>query len=381
MRRDSMRRSRTMRFATTLVAVTLVAAAPTRVRAQGAVLLQGIADGEFWTTNARSNLLTRNGGQPGGLGRLQLWGAVEPWRGLVAYAQGDVEAGSARYEPGSEEVSSNQFGLRYTVSSHVVVDAGRLTPVIGTFAARHFSTRNPLIGDPDGYSLDYPLGVEVFGDVYKFDYRVAAVSLPTSHTGYEPSPTPYLRPAIGGGFTPIVGLRLGASFTVGPYLNKDVADLALKGKEWTAYQQRVVAFDASFAHGYLETHAEAARGSYDIPSGTITGFTYYGEAKYTLTPRFFIAGRAERNKYPFIRPTTATSASTALWAARLTDFVDGEFGGGYRLSASTLIKTSIRGDRWWVRAASPGFRGQGGHAVALQVSQAFDVIDWFDRNR
>jgi hypothetical protein len=374
-----------MRMATTLVAMTVVAmtlvtGAPTRLRAQGSVLLQGIADGEFWSTNARSNLLTRNGGQPGGVGRLQLWGAMEPWRGLVAYAQGDFEAGSARYEPGSEEVSSNQFGLRYTMSPHVVIDAGRLTPVIGTFAARHFSTRNPLIGDPDGYSLDYPLGVEVFGDAYKFDYRVAAVSLPTTHTGYEPDPTPYLRPAIGGGFTPIVGLRFGASFTVGPYLNKDVADLALKGKSWTDYRQRVVAFDASFSHGYLETHAEAARGSYDIPTGSITGFTYYGEAKYTLTPRFFIAGRAERNKYPFIRPTSATSAPTALWSARLTDFVDGEFGGGYRWSASTLIKASIRGDRWWVRPSS-GFRGQGGHAVAVQVSQAFDVVNWFDRNR
>jgi hypothetical protein len=365
----------------TLVTMSFIAGIPAYAHAQGPVLLQGIADGEFWSTNARSNLLTRNGGQPGELGRLQLWGAWEPLPRLVAYAQGDFEAGSARYEPGSQEVSSNQFGLRYTISQRLVVDAGKVTPVIGTFASRHFSTRNPLIGDPDGYSLEYPLGVEVFGDVYKFDYRVAAVSLPTTHSGYEPSPTARLRPAVGGGFTPIVGLRLGASFTAGPYLNDQVAATALKGKQWSDYWQHVVAFDAAFSRGYLETHAEAARGSYEIPSGTITGFTYYGEAKYTLTPRFFIAGRVERNKYPFIRPTTATAAATAAWAARLTDFVDGEFGGGYRLSASTLLKSSIRSDRWWVRQSATGFRGQGGYALALQVSQAFDVVDWFDRNR
>jgi len=365
-----------------IAVISLFAAAPAApAHAQGAVLLQGIADGEFWSTNARSNLLTRNGGQPGGVARVQLWGAVELWRGLVAYAQGNVEAGSARYEPSSHEVSSDQFGLRYTISPRLVLDAGRLTPVIGTFASRHFSTRNPLIGDPDGYSLDYPLGVEAFGDVYKFDYRIAAISLPTSHAGYEPTPTERLRPAIGGGFTPIVGLRFGASFAVGPYLNDEVDPSALKGKEWSDYRQRVLAFDGSFSHGYLELHAEGARGSYDIPSGTITGFTYYGEAKYTLTPRFFIAGRAERNKYPFIRPTTATSAPTATWAARLTDFVDGEVGAGYRLSATTLLKASVRGDRWWVRATSPGFRGQGGHAVAVQLSQAFDLVDWFDRTR
>jgi len=369
------------RVVLTLAAMGLVAIAPGRARAQGPILLQGILDGEFWTTNAKSNLLTRNQGQPAGLGRLQLWGAVEPWRGLVAYAQGNIEGGSARYETTSTEVSSDQFGLRYTVSPRFVVDAGKLTPVIGTFASRHFSTRNPLIGVPDGYSLEYPLGVEVFGEAYRFDYRVAAVSRPTSHTGYEPNPTPRLRPAVGGGFTPIVGLRFGASYTVGPYLNDAVATTALKDRPWTDFQQRVVAFDAAFSHGYLETHAEAARGSYDIPAGKITGFTYYGEAKYTLTPRFFIAGRAERNKYPFIRPTSATAPTTATWAARLTDFVDGEIGGGYRLSASTLLKVSVRGDRWWVRASAPGYLGQGGHAVAMQLSQAFDVVDWFDRNR
>jgi hypothetical protein len=376
-----MRTIRISRLGLVAVAVGVAAAAPSRVSAQGSVLLQGIADGEFWTTNTRSNLLTRNQGQPAGLARLQMWGAYEPFPGLVAYAQGAFEGGTARYEAEQEEVSSDQFGLRYTASQHFVIDAGRLQPVIGTFASRHFSTRNPLIGEPDGYSLDYPLGVEVFGDASKFDYRAAMVSLPTSHTGYEPTPTPRLRPAIGGGFTPIVGLRFGASFTVGPYLSRDVPVAALKGRSWSDFHQRVMAFDASFSHGYLETHAEAARGRYDIPSGAITGFTYYGEAKYTLTPRFFIAGRAERNKYPFIRPITATSAPTATWTARLTDFVDGELGVGYRLSPSTLIKTSVRGDRWWVRATAPGFRGQGGHAVALQVSHAFDVIEWFDRNR
>jgi hypothetical protein len=376
-----MRTVRMCRLGIVVVTLGVVAATPTRVIAQSPVLLQGIVDGEFWSTNARSNLLTRNRGEPAGLGRIQVWGAYEPLPGLVAYAQGAFEGGSARYEADEQEVSSDQFGLRYTASQHFVIDAGRLTPVIGTFASRHFSTRNPLIGEPDGYSLDYPLGVEVFGDAYRFDYRAAMVSLPTTHAGYEPSPTPRLRPAIGGGYTPIVGLRFGTSFTVGPYLNRDVPVAALKGRSWSDFHQRVIAFDASFSHGYLETHAEAARGRYDIPSGAITGFTYYGEAKYTLTPRFFIAARAERNKYPFIRPTTATGAAAATWTARLTDFVDGEFGGGYRLSPTTLIKASVRGDRWWVRNTAPGFLGQGGHAVALQVSQAFDVVDWFDRNR
>ena len=118
--------------------------------------------------------------------------------------------------------------------------------------------------------------------------------------------------------------------------------------------------------------ATTCRGARDA----VSGFTYYGEAKYTFSPRFFLAARAERNKYPFIRPT-----SSATWVANLTDFVDGEVGGGYRLAASTLFKVSVRGDRWWVRSGATGFRGQGGHAIAVQLSQAFDVLNWFARNR
>jgi len=297
---------------------------------------------------------------------------------LVFYAQELAEAGPARDEAARLEIYSNQFGVRYAASRALVFDAGRLTPIIGTFASRRFSTRNPLIGLPDGYSLDYPLGVEMFGETRHFDYRAAIVSLPADHAGYVPAPTPRLRPAVGGGVTPFVGLRIGGSFTVGPYLNRDLTATQTGGRPWTDFQQRVVALDATFSRGYLETHAEFARGNYDVPGRDhgITGYTYYGEAKYTLSPRFFVAARGERNRYPYI-----SSTATPSWIAALTDFVDGEVGAGYRLAASTLLKASVRGDRWSVRAGAPGFRGQGGHAIAMQLSQAFDVMDWLRPSR
>ena len=351
----------------------LLAALPLgAVRAQSGLLLQGIVDGEGWSTSNSSNLLTRNAGNAAGLARLTLWGAVEPFHGIVIYGEGSAEGGPARAERGTT-IYGHQAGIRYATTPKFVVDAGKMTPVIGTFAPRHFSTRNPLIGTPDGYSLQYPWGAKMSGDVGMFDYRVAMVSLPTTHVGYEPEPTSRLRPALGGGITPIIGLRLGGSFTVGSYLNEDDASSVPAGSKWSDYHQRVAAVDLSFARGYLETHAEAARGTYDVPlRGSITGFTYYGEVKYTLAARFFLAVRGERNKYPFIR---ASATAGAAYAARLTDFVDGEFGGGYRISTSTLIKASLRGDRWWVRPGT-GFRGTGGHAIALQVSQAFDVMSW-----
>jgi hypothetical protein len=367
------------RFAAAIVTLAAMVAVPApSLCAQTPILLQGIADAEFWSTSATSNLLTRNSGRPGGLARMQLWGAVEPVRGLVVYAQGLAEAGSARTETEQYDIYSNQFGVRYSASRAAVIDVGRLTPIIGGFASRRFSTRNPLVGLPDGYSLDYPMGAELSGESEHFDYRVAAVSLPADHASYVPSPTPRLRPAVGGGYSPFVGLRIGASATAGPYLNNSYSSQQLGGKSWTSFQQRVVALDATFSRGYLETHAEFARGSYDIPRSDtrVVGQTYYGEAKYTLTPRFFVASRIERNSYPFVRP-----GSGGVWIARVTDFVDGEAGVGYRLTASTLVKASYRADRWWIPQGAIGFRGQGGHAVAMQLSQSFDVVNWFTPDR
>jgi hypothetical protein len=337
----------------------------------GAVMLQGIVDGEFWSTNNSSSLLTRNGGRPAGLVRMQAWGAFQPTGSIVLYAQGEIEGGPARRETGTEAYT-DQLGLRYVNSPAFTVDVGRFTPIIGTFSSRHFSTRNPLIGEPDGYTTDYPLGMKVSGETQHFDYRAGMVSLPTTHALYEPTPTPRLRPAFGGGYTPFVGLRIGASFTHGPYLNRDYAPTALAGRAWSDYNQTVVAGDAEISRGYFDVHLEGARGSYEVPgvSERLVGWTYYGEVRYTITPRLFVAARVERNDYPFIHAGNGTG-----WLAKLTDFVDGETGFGYRFTSSSILKATVRGDRWWTRTASDG------KAFAMQWSQAFDVMDWIDRAR
>ncbi|MGH7619218.1 MAG: hypothetical protein ACREPM_18530, partial [Gemmatimonadaceae bacterium] len=64
-----------------------LAGVPTReVRAQQIpILLEGVGDGEFWSTTQHSNLLTRNDGRGSGLGRVSIWGAIEPLPGLVFF--------------------------------------------------------------------------------------------------------------------------------------------------------------------------------------------------------------------------------------------------------------------------------------------------------
>jgi len=52
---------------------------------------------------------------------------------------------------------------------------------------------------------------------------------------------------------------------------------------------------------------------------------------------------------------------------------NGEAGLGYRLTARTLLKASVRSDRWDVPPEMRSFLGNG-TALALQLSQSFDVV-------
>ena len=355
------------------IAITVAGTATTpAAKAQRAILIQGIADAEAWKTDSGSVLLTRNGGRPSFLGRMNLWGAAGLGRHVVIYAAGTMETGSARDESGTEWYTE-LAGVRYTQSNAFVVDAGKIQPVVGTFAARRYSTRNPLIGIPDGYPLQYPLGVQASGASGPFDYRAAVVSLPVQHEGYTPEPTPTPRPAIGAGFTPAIGARIGVSATRGPYLNRGLAPTLLAGRSWRAYSEGIYAADAQLSRGYLELHGELARSTYEVPDGeagikTVRGLTYYAEAKYTLTPRFFAAGRFERNDYPYIQPI-----SDVAWVANPTNMYNGEAGLGYRLTSRALLKASVRSDRWDVPPEMRAFLGNG-TALALQLSQSFDVV-------
>jgi hypothetical protein len=253
--------------------------------------------------------------------------------------------------------------LRLAPLPLLVFDVGRFPQPVGAFAARRFSTVNPLIGRPDGYPVTYPLGAMVSGASSHVDYRAGLVTLPPVNTEYVDEPGAYLRPAVGLGVTPFIGLRIGASWSAGPYLSAAANPFLASGTDWKDYGSHVVAADLRFARGYFELFGELAASSYESPTGgrDIKGTTYYVEAKYTWTPRFFTAVRVERNLYAFIRHMSFG------WVARATDFVNGEAGIGYRLNARTAIKASYRADDWEITPATQAFLGDGS-AFALQVS-------------
>jgi hypothetical protein len=359
---------------TALLGAAICAAVPNRAAAQAAVVVQGVADAELWMTDSGSTLLTRNNGRPGGVGRLHLWSAAELGSRLVVYAAGYVEGGTARHEEGTEWYT-DMLGVRYMQSDALVIDAGKMAHPVGAFASRRYSVRNPLIGQPDGYPVAYPLGLQLSGTRGRVDYRAAVVSLPVYREDYVPEPTAAPRPAIGAGYTPATGIRVGASATWGPYLNDELPAALLGGRSWHAYSQQVGAVDAQLSRGYLEIRGEIAASRYEVPADAssppiiLRGFAYYVDAKYTLTPRLFVASRVERNEYAYIEPESDTE-----WIASPTNMYNGELGLGYRLGAQTLVKASVRADSWqvpdYLRSTLPN-----GAAFALQISRAFTLFD------
>ena len=346
-----------------MLALSNAAAAQTRA------MLLGAVDAELWDTDTSSNLLSRNGGRPSTLARLTLWGAVQPHARLAMYGLAEYEAGPAA---GNASLQLEQLALRYSPSSRLVVDAGKITMPLGSFAARRLSWRNPLVGSPDAYPVLYPYGITIAGAASILDYRAAVVSLPAVHDGYTPDPSHAARPVVGIGFTPVIGVRIGADYMWGPYLNDTLSSTQLDGRRWSSYQQRVAVIDLAASHGYLELFAEAGHSTYQVPRTRepIEGFAYFVESRYTFTPRFFVAMRLERNDYPFIQPVSPT-----FWVARKTDFHNQELGIGYRFGAGTVLKVSYRQDLWHVDAGNAAFVRPGGRALAMQLSYRFDVLE------
>ena len=353
------------------------ACAPTLAGAQSGVLVQGVADVELWKTDARSALLARNDGRVAPLGRLHLWGAVGLPAGVTLYALGEVEGGPATDET---EVEVDQAGVRWARSRALVLDAGIINTPVGAFVGRRLSNRNPLVGAPDAYPVTYPLGLQLSGATGMIDWRAAVVSLPVTNEQYTPEhPGARARPAIGAGITPLTGLRIGASWTAGSYLERDTpAGYLDAGRRWHAYDQRVYALDLQASRGYAELWAEVARTEYDVPKrgAPLRGTAGYIEARWTFTPRLYVAARAERNLYPFIQPLDDVND----WIANATDLRDLEAGIGFRPSPSRIVKLSWRRDNWVVGDALREFLPNG-YAVAMQLSQSFDVMDLVDRAR
>lgn len=342
------------------------------------VVVKGLQDLECFQTDSDSRLLSRNDGDVAGAGRLRLWVGADFTSGFQGVLLGRLEGGKAYGDSGTTGAIEQAF-VRYVApgSAHLMVDAGRVVFPIGNFSKRYLSSVNPLIGSPDSYDVAYPEGVVVTGAASFFDYRVAVVDRPLANEKYVPEGDTAWRPALDFGFTPTIGLRLGAYFTQGPYLGHAVEPMLPVGLSWRDFGQRIAGLELEFSRGHFEINGDWAFSKYEVPahSHPSRGQAWFLEPKYTWTPRLFTALRVEKNDYPYIQPIDSST-----WIAQNVAFYDVEVGVGWRFTPDLVLKASYRRDDWDVAESMESFFPNG-YSCALQLSYGFDVGSWFERRR
>jgi hypothetical protein len=336
---------------------------------------KGLQDVEFYETDNNSRLLSKNEGDAAGAGRLRLWAAADFTHGFQTMFVGRAEGGS----DAETQADLEQAFVRFTApSAHLMVDAGRIVYPVGNFSKRYLSTVNPLVGSPDSYDVSYPEGLVVTGKVAFFDYRAGMLDRPIANAKYMPESSRYWRPVAGVGFTPMIGLRIGAYYSQGPYMGEGIQSMLQPGESWKDYEEEIAGIELEFSRGYFELNGDIAFSSYDVPTRTSPsrGQAWYIEPKYTWTPRFFTALRLEKNDYPYIFPI-----DPYFWLGDSVTFHDIEVGAGWRFTPDLIVKASYRMDHWDVHTPADKAFFPNGYSVALQLSYAFDIRSWFDTAR
>jgi len=358
------------------LACLLIHSAP--ARSEDKVLIQGLFEAEVWKTDDASRLLSRNEGETAPAGRLRLWAVGEFLPRLQGFAVGRVEEGRGSYEDAGESVLDLAV-VRYTFEAprRLVIEGGKILSPVGNFSRRYLSSTNPLIGSPDSYSVSYPYGIQVSGQVARLDYRVAAIDHPIVNDDYvPPDPGSAVRPAVALGVTPVTGLRFGVYATRGPYLGPGVEAVLPAGTKWKDYGQMITGTEVQFSRGHFELNGDFAVSSYEAPTKTFKsrGRAYFIEPKFTFSPRFFAALRVEKNDYPYIMPFGS------FWVANNSELFDVEAGAGYRLAAGAVLKVAYRRDFWNVPDSRKSMFPNG-HSVAAQLTYSFNVNSWLERPR
>lgn len=187
----------------------------------------------------------------------------------------------------------------------------------------------------------YPYGVNATVSGARWDARTAVIDTSPlrSRRVFAPvNPPRFANLVVGGGVTPVVGLRIGASVTHGGWQRAGENPLVLADRSAT-----VVTVESEFSFRYTRLMGEWVRDRLETASGDLTASGWFVQAQQTLSPRWFAAARVERMSSPTVTP--------------LSTFVDSTFSGteeivGYRVTPELTIRAGHRARRGFGR---PGF--------------------------
>ena len=195
------------------------------------------------------------------------------------------------------------------------LDAGLIPSPVGLANLTLRPHQNPTISQPASLfaalpALDtgaprttllgavYPYGGQVTVSAAKWDARAAVIDtspLRTRRVFAETNPPRFATVVVGGGVTPIVGLRVGATVTRGGWLRAGEAPAVATDRSATQ-----LTVESEFSFAYTRLSGEWVRNIIETGSGDRVASGWFVQGQQTLAPRWFVAGRVERISSPLV---------------------------------------------------------------------------------
>jgi hypothetical protein len=265
------------------------------------------------------------------------------------------------------------------------IQAGRIPPSFGAFGRRAYGTDNPVIGYPlayqyltslrpdalpataddvlnmraKGWRSSFPIGstTEAPGvpliTAFRWDtgvqvrWKGGPVEVTSALTNGTLSNPRFADDNAGKqvsgrlAVTPAVGWVLGVSGARGAWLAREIS-------QTTAPPQRVVGADIEYSRDHWIVRSELvwSRWSFPVPlapsdASSLGALAAWVEGRYRVTPRVFLAGRADRLN--FTRLTGSVAGAQALpWDAPVTRV---EAGGGVYLQRNLVLRATAQANR------------------------------------
>ncbi|HXH25064.1 MAG TPA: hypothetical protein VNI78_07435, partial [Vicinamibacterales bacterium] len=168
------------------------------------------------------------------------------------------------------------------------------------------------------------------------------------------NPPRFANVIIGGGITPIIGVRIGASLTHGGWQRASETGLAASADR----RATITTVESEVSFRYTRLMGEWVRDALDTDLGDVVAHGWWVQGQQTLTPRWFVAARVERIAAsvplaPIRDPVEGAPAARIT----LADFVlerQQLFGieetVGFRLTPSVTLRGGHRARRLFARA-------------------------------
>lgn len=291
------------------------------------------------------------------------------------------------------------------------IQAGRIPPSFGAYGRRAYNADNPLIGYPlayqyltslradaipgnaddllrmrgRGWQPSFPFGSSQLApglpmvSAFRWDTGVQA-RWSAAHVDATGGVTlgslsdPRVSDNNGGrqvsgrvSVKPVVGLVLGASAARGEWLSRDALALLPDESRSDSYTQRAIGADAEYSRDYWLVRGEVVWSRWTVPlaawtrSLDVDALGVWVEGRYRLTPRLYVAGRADSLGFSKIAGTVFDGAPTT-WDAPVQRL---EAGAGWYFQRNLVARAVVQ--RNW----RDGGRVRSRTFVAAQVAYWF----------